>query len=55
MVTLQKDYTIQRYVGLSTDTKPTAGSGDLFLEMDTSKVFMYDESGTSWVEVSVAW
>ena len=55
MVTLQKDYTIQRYVGLSTDTKPTAGNGDLFLEMDTSKVFMYDESGTSWVEVSVVW
>ena len=55
MVTLQKDYTIQRYVGLSTDTKPTAGNGDLFLEMDTSKVFMYDESGASWVEVSITW
>ena len=55
MVTLQTDYTIQRYVGLSTDTKPTASNGDLFLEMDTSKVFMYDESGTSWVEVNIVW
>lgn len=55
MVTLQKDYTIQRYVGLSTDTKPAASNGDLFLEMDTSTVFMYDQTGASWMEVSLVW
>ena len=55
MVTLQTEYTIQRYMGLSTDTKPTANNGDLYLEMDTSKVFMYDEAGSVWVEVDVVW
>lgn len=39
-------------IGLSTDTKPTdEQNGTLFLEMDTSKVFIYDEANTQWREL----
>lgn len=37
--------------GLSTDTKPTGGivTGSLFLEVDTMKLYAYDETDTgSW-------
>ena len=36
------------YTGLSTDTKPGAGNGDVFLEMDTGDVYAYDEEGLTW-------
>lgn len=41
--------------GLSTDTKPTDGimTGSVFTEVDTGKVFFFDESaaaGSEWVE-----
>ena len=37
---------------LSTDTKPTEGwaNGSKLLEMDTGKVFMYDEANGQWRE-----
>jgi len=37
---------------LSTDTKPTDGiaNGSVLLEMDTSKVYMFDGAGKSWKE-----
>ena len=40
------------FAGLSTDTKPTNGiaTGSLFHEVDTTKVFAYDEAGEEWVE-----
>lgn len=39
------------YVGLSTDTKPeAAGNGDCFMELDTSKIYLFDASGASWIE-----
>ena len=42
-----------RYIeasGLSTDTKPTAGiaTGSSFLEVDTSDVYFFDETGAEW-------
>ena len=38
--------------GLSTDTKPTGfATGSLFLEVDTSKSYLYDEEGAEWYEV----
>lgn len=39
---------------LSTDTKPTIGwaNGSTLIEMDTSKVFMLDESNSQWREFS---
>lgn len=37
--------------GLSTDKKPTKGigNGSIFLEMDTGKVFMFNETNRTWI------
>ena len=39
--------------GLSTDTKPTTNlvTGSLFLEVDTGKVYAFDEVGGTWNEI----
>ena len=38
---------------LSTDTKPTTGiaNGSLCLEMDTGKVYAFNEAASEWVEL----
>lgn len=39
-------------IGLSSDEKPDAtGNGSSFLEMDTGKVFLFDEESGAWREV----
>jgi hypothetical protein len=40
------------YNGLSTDTKPIEGvrNGSKFVEIDTGKVYMFDEEGKTWIE-----
>ena len=40
------------FAGLSTDTKPTVGvaTGSLFHEVDTTKIYAYDEDGEEWIE-----
>ena len=40
------------YYGLSTDEKPIAGvkNGSAFIEMDTSKVYFFDEQNSQWHE-----
>ncbi len=37
---------------LSTDTKPTSGilNGSVLIEMDTGKIYFYDEAGAQWRE-----
>ena len=43
--------------GLSSDDKPTnfegadVANGSVFLEMDTGKVYAYDEAGETWREL----
>ena len=39
---------------LSTDSKPTDGiaNGSICIEMDTGKIFMFNEAGSAWVELS---
>lgn len=38
---------------LSTDTKPaTYANGSILIEIDTGKVFMFNETGTEWVEMA---
>ncbi len=39
---------------LSTDTKPTTGiaNGSLCLEMDTGKIFAFNETASAWVELA---
>lgn len=42
---------VAEYFGLSGDSKPTnAKNADIFYEMDTKKVFLFDEAGGSWLE-----
>ena len=48
---------IYSFTGLSTDTKPTQTfkntqiqNGSTFVEMDSGKVFMYNEASHAWVE-----
>ena len=38
---------------LSTDTKPTdgIGNGSVMIEMDTSKVYIFDEDNSQWLEL----
>lgn len=39
--------------GLSTDSKPTTGiiTGSVFVEVDTAKVYLFNETASAWVEV----
>ena len=39
-------------VCLSTDTKPTTGiaNGSVCLEMDTGKIYLFDEANAEWLE-----
>jgi len=50
------EYSGKHYVeaaGLSTDTKPTTNlvTGSLFLEVDTGKVYAFDEISGTWNEI----
>lgn len=45
----------KRYIeasGLSTDSKPTQNivNGSIFVEVDTGKVYFFNEAASSWVE-----
>ena len=41
----------EEWTGLSTDTKPaTAYQGSIFVEVDTGKVYFYNEASSAWVE-----
>jgi len=41
------------FVGLSTDDKPTGNirNGSTFVEMDTQKIFAWDEENERWLEL----
>ena len=41
---------VETYFGLSSDPKPTerANNADRFMEMDTRKVYVYDEDNKTW-------
>lgn len=44
-----RDY--NEFAGLSTDTKPSnVGTGSIFVEVDTGKVFFYNQAGGTWIE-----
>ena len=55
--TVSGDTSIMRgsldFRGLSTDSKPTEDvpNGSTFLEMDTGKVYVYNEAGGAWLEL----
>lgn len=53
MVTADKSKDQATFFGLSTDVKPTGAevaNGSCFLEMDTSKIYLYDADGAEWQE-----
>lgn len=40
---------VQRFHGLSTDTKPTdCTNGSVFVELDTAKIYLFNESALTW-------
>lgn len=52
---VERTFTREKYnefAGLSTDDKPTVGvgTGSVFIEVDTGKVFLFNEASGSWVE-----
>lgn len=51
MVTIKHEGNTNTYFGLSTDTKPsgTGLNGSFYYEMDTKKVFLYDEENSRWI------
>lgn len=42
----------REFYGLSTDTKPTGGvrNAEIYYEMDTGKVFLFDDTNSQWLE-----
>ena len=53
MTTIINEKTYE-FRGLSTDIKPMekAGNGSVFIEMDTGKVYIFDEENLIWIELS---
>lgn len=47
---------IKEVACLSTDTKPTEGvaNGSICIEMNTGKIYMFNEAGAEWLEVAGA-
>lgn len=43
---------IRTYFGNSNESKPTSdlADGSVFVEVDTGKAFLFDESASDWVE-----
>lgn len=55
MITEAKSYahnkTVSEFYGLSSDEKPlNVDNASLFYEMDTGKIFMFDEENAVWLE-----
>ena len=47
------DINYYEFSGLSTDDKPTQNiaTGSVFVEVNTGKVFLFDEESGEWIEV----
>ena len=52
MITTINEKTYE-FRGLSTDDKPVenVGNGSVFIEIDTGKVFIFDEQNKLWKEI----
>lgn len=49
-----KEKSAKDYVCVSTDAKPTDGitNGSMCLEMDTGKIYAFNEAASTWIEVA---
>lgn len=54
LIDYENNIQIANLFGTSEDTKPTTGyaNGSTFLEVDTGKIYLFNESTSSWVELS---
>jgi hypothetical protein len=50
---VQKINAADKFIGLSTDTKPHARDGSTFYEKDTGAMYMTDDGGITWFEKDV--
>ena len=53
-IDFQNNKIIANLYGTSEDTKPTSGyaNGSTFLEVDTGKIYLFNEDSSEWVEMS---
>lgn len=53
-IDFENNKVIANLYGTSEDTKPTAGyaNGATFLEVDTGKIYLFNEDSSEWVEMS---
>ena len=53
IVDFENNKQIANLFGTSSDSKPTTGyaNGSTFLEVDTGKIYLFNESTSSWVEL----
>lgn len=51
-IMMSEDERLIEAYGLSTDTKPTTGviTGSVFIEVDTSNAFFFDEVSNTWIK-----
>lgn len=54
IIDIENNKRIANLFGTSDDTKPTTGfaNGATFLEVDTGKIYLFNEDASEWVELS---
>ena len=52
-IAITNEKNLVQAVCLSTDSKPTTGiaNGSMMLEMDTGKIYAFNEAASAWVEI----
>lgn len=52
-IAITNEKNLVQAVCLSTDAKPTDGiaNGSMMLEMDTGKIYAFNEAASAWVEI----
>lgn len=54
LIDYENNIQIANLFGTSEDTKPTTGyaNGSTFLEVDTGKIYLFNEDASEWVELA---
>ena len=55
MITCVTNDKCHEYRGLSSDNKPiddSVGNGSVYVEMDTKKVFLFNEDNKEWLDIN---
>ena len=53
IIDIENNKRIANLFGTSEDTKPTDGyaNGTIFMEVDTGKIFLFDEDASAWTQL----